>query len=78
VVVPQRRVPARFLQRLDARLRAVDLGHHDRAVEQVARRALQCQQGVEQAQDRKPVGVGVTVGCAMQKRDACFETNAET
>src|SRR5262249_35413367 len=40
VIVPQCRVAAGFVQGADARPRAVDLGHHNRTVEQVHRRAL--------------------------------------
>jgi hypothetical protein len=69
VIVPQRRIPACLLQHANARLRTFDLGHDDRAVEQVHRRALLGEQGVVEAQDRRPVGVGKALRRAMVAGD---------
>src|SRR5690349_22604779 len=55
---PTRRSSDLLLQSANPRPWAFDLGHDDGAVQQVHRRGLQRQQGVVEAQDRRPVGLG--------------------
>ena len=46
VIMPQRRIPAGFVQRGNARVWALDLGHDNRPVEQINRGAMDRQQAL--------------------------------
>ena len=59
VIVPQGGILAGFVQCANARVRTFDLGHDDRPVEQVHRRAMNREQGVVEAQDRRPIRFGI-------------------
>src|SRR5262245_61803896 len=70
MIMPQRVDLTGFLQGADAGLGAVDLGDYNRPVQQINRRAMNLQQGVIQAQNRRPIGRGVAGSGAMVKGDA--------
>src|SRR6516162_2686409 len=73
VVVPQCWVLASFVERVNACLRTFDLGHDDCAIEQVHWRAMNREQGVIQAQDRRPIRFGIALRRAMMAGNGRFQ-----
>ena len=73
VIMPQRRVLAGFVQRANAGVRTCDLGQDNRAVEQVYRRAIDREQGVIEAQDRRPIRFGIARRGAMKAGNGGFQ-----